>query len=462
LAHEDFVSNGGQRRSPLFAGLLLILLGLIFLADRFYPHLGLGHLIRLYWPVLVILWGMAKLIDHASAQRSGEPQAPLLSGGEAVLLVILALVLATFVFRDWIRGEFPGLEIRVPGFGQSFSRTRSLPPVEIPAGAHVTIDTTRGDIKIVGTDGNELRVGARASATGASETAAGEKLGTVDATIDRTGDGYRVHPASQSDWRSAATVDFDIQMPKTALVAANTSHGDISVDGIAGGVDARTQYGDVRIQNARSDVYAESQRGDVRVTSVVGNLQIHGSGDDVDITSVSGNVTIDGAFLGDTKVRKVNGTLRIKSPRADVTVAQLTGDLALDSGDLSVSGAMGAIKISTRDKDIIIRDAASPLDIAGSHGDIVVHFAKPPQGEVSITNDSGDVELTLPAQSAFQISAVSRSGEVESDFEDPSLRHADETETERMNGTFGPPSSTPAPKISIATSYGTIRVNKSK
>ena len=407
------MSNGGQRRSPLFAGLLLVVLGLIFLADRFYPHFGLGHLIRLYWPVLVILWGVAKLIDHASADRSGEPQAPLLSGGEALLLIILALVLATFVFRDWIRDEFPGLEIRVPGFGQSFSRTRSLPPVEIPAGARVIVETARGDIRIIGIDGSQLRVGARASATGSSEAAAGEKLKAVDATIDRTGGGYRIHPANESDGRSPATVDFDIQLPKTAVVAATTSHGDINADGMAGSVDVRTQKGDIHVQKAGSDVYAESQKGDVRIDNVGGNLQIHGSGDDVDVTGVSGDVTIDGAFLGDIKVRKVEGTLRLKSQRAEVTVAQLTGDLALDSDDLSISGATGAIKIATRDKDITIHGAASPLDIAGSHGDIVVQFAKPPQGEVSITNDSGDVELTLPAQSAFQISAVSRSGEVE-------------------------------------------------
>jgi DUF4097 and DUF4098 domain-containing protein YvlB len=450
-----------QRRSSLFVGVLLILLGLVFLIDRFAPQFGLGHVIRLYWPVLVILWGAAKLIDHRSAQKSGEPHGPLLSGGEAALLVLVALVLATFVFRDWLRNEFPGIEIHLPAMGRSSPNTESIPPVEIPAGAHVSVETARGDIKIVGVDGNELRVSVRASGTGGDG-----KLRGANAVIDVTGDGYRIHPAGSgwlaNSWRSPATVDFDVQVPRTAVIAANTSHGDISAEGTASGLDARTGSGNIRIQNAGANVSADTRKGDARIDGVRGNVQVRGGGDDVQVADVTGDVSIDGAFLGDTRIRKVDGTLRVKSPHADVTLVQLTGDLTLDSDDLSLSGAAGSVQITARDKDIKIEDALGRLDVANSHGDIAIAFAKPPRVDISITNDSGDVTLALPPQSAFQISAESRSGEVESDFETPSLRRAQETEVERLNGAFGSPLGGSAPKIAIATSYGTIRVNKSK
>jgi DUF4097 and DUF4098 domain-containing protein YvlB len=441
------VSDPAQRRSPLFAGLLLIVLGLIFLIDRFYPHFGLGHLIRLYWPVLIILWGVSKLIDHRSAKKSGEVRGPLLSGGEAALLILLALVLGLFVFRDWLRNEFPGIEIHLPAMERSFSRMQSIPPVEVADGALISIETAHGDIKVTGVDGNELRVSARSSAMGGSESSTDSKLRSVNAVIDRVADGYRIHALNQRSfpgWNSLANVDFEIQVPKTATIAANTA------------------LGDVRIENAGASVSVETHKGDVKINGVRGGVGVRGNGGDVEVRNVMGDVTIDGPFLGDTEVSKANGTVRIKSPRTDVTLAQLSGELKLDSDDLSISGAGGSIAIVTHDKDITVQDAKGPLNVADSHGDIDVKLSGPPQADVSLTNDSGDVSLTLPAHSAFQISAVSRSGEVDSDFEVPGVRGAEDSENERLSGVFGAPSGASVPKVSIATSYGTIHVNKSK
>jgi len=459
------VSNGVQRRSSLFAGLLLILLGVIFLINRYYPEFGLGHLIRLYWPVLVIVWGVTKLVDHYSAQKSGEPHPPLLSGGEAALLILLALVLATFVFRDWLRHEFPGVEIHLPGFERAFLRTRSLPPIEIPAGTHVTVDTARGDIKIVGVNGNELRVSVHTEMPGETESPAQDRLRSVNAVIDRTGDVYRIHPADQNGWGTPATVDFEIQVPKTAPVTASTSYGDINAEGTTGELNVRTQNGDIRIQNVGAGVFADSQKGDVRIRDVQGSVQVRGGGEDVEISDVTGDVSIDGTFLGDTKVGKAGGALRVKSPRADVSVARLAGDLALDSGDLTISGATGLVKVTTRDKDVSIQGPIGQLEVADSHGDIDLRFTKPPAYDVGVTSDSGNVELALPGQSSFQLAAVSRSGDVHCEFEGPATQHGAETDAERINGYFqgaeAPPSAA-APKISIATSYGSVKVKKSK
>ena len=44
---------------------------------------------RLYWPVILIVWGIAKLIDNFSARRSGDARPPLLSGGEIALIILL-------------------------------------------------------------------------------------------------------------------------------------------------------------------------------------------------------------------------------------------------------------------------------------------------------------------------------------------------------------------------------------
>ncbi len=103
------MSNGGPQRSSIFSGLLLIVLGILFLLARFHPNLGIWHLFWRFWPVLIILWGIAKLVDHMSAERAGESRPPLLTGGEAALLLLIVFVLAGMGIYTKIRAKHPDM-----------------------------------------------------------------------------------------------------------------------------------------------------------------------------------------------------------------------------------------------------------------------------------------------------------------------------------------------------------------
>jgi DUF4097 and DUF4098 domain-containing protein YvlB len=455
------VSNGRQRRRSIFAGLLLILLGVIFLAEHLDPTLGIGRLIRLYWPVLLILWGIAKLIDHLAARKAGQTRAPMLSGGEAVLLVLLALILSGFVFRDWVRDHYPEFVIRMPPFHQPYSQSHQLAPKAIPVGAHVVIETDRGNITVRAGEGNELVVSVNESAFAPSESRALERMKQVDVAIEQAGNDYVVHPRKQGGFRGRVNMDLDVEVPKTSSVTTHTAHGDIAVSGIDENLEARTESGDIEIVDAGSDVTATLRKGDVRINRAGGNVRVTGRGDDVEITNVSGDVTVDGVFLGSGLIRNVKGTVRRTSPWSVATVAQLRGKLEIDSGDMALSEADGPARIATQNKDIEVQDVTGRLDITDAHGDIKVRYSSAPQNDVNIANDAGDVELTLPANSSFSVSAVSRSGQVESDFRAPSQQRASDEETEHLTGQFGGKSGAPGPRITIATSYGTIRLRKS-
>jgi hypothetical protein len=76
---------------------------------------------------------------------------------------------------------------------------------------------------------------------------------------------------------------------------------------------------------------------------------------------------------------------------------------------------------------------------------------------MSIADDSGEVDVTLPSNANFEVSAVSNSGEVQSDFDDPSVHLTNENGTGRLSGKVG----NGGPKIHITTSYGTIYLRKS-
>lgn len=457
-----------RTRRSIFPGLLLIALGVIFFVHRWDPAIGIGHIARIYWPLLFVLWGIAKLIDHLIAQRTGTLHPPLLSASEAVLLIVLSVILLIFGVGDWVRERAPWLHLDIPGH-DAYSQSRSIAAQQIPPGSHVTIETARGSITVRPGHGNDLAAGIHETAGGDSESQADERMRQVDVLVEKTGDGYLIRPVRQNDFRGTVGVDLDVQLPATtASLTLRTARGDISVSGITGSIDARTDNGDLEIHDTGRDVTAQVQRGDVRIDGVIGNVTLKGQGDDVEIGDVKGNATIEGAFVGTVVVRKVAGTTqyalwlkRFASPWTNISVAQLSGRMELDGSDLKVSDAAGAVSVQTHDKDIDAENIAGPLDIRNSHGDTNVTMNTPPRETITITNESGDVDLALPGKSSFQISAYSRSGEVHSEFPIPAAGVTDDERQNRLEGQVGGNSGGNTPRITINTTYGTISLKKS-
>ena len=451
------MSNGGPQRSSIISGLLLIVLGILFLLARFHPDLGIWHLFWRFWPVLIILWGIAKLVDHMSAQRSGDARPPLLTGGEAALLVLVVFVLAGMGIYTKIREKNPDLNIDLDVFNHKSSQSQELPPKTIPAGAHIMVTTAMGSIVAHVGDGKDLRVSVTETAEAANESAAEDLLKSLKVVIEQTRDGYSVHPVNQEMDAGHVTVDFDLTLPKSVSLSADSHHGDVSVSGLAGAVNVTTQTGNIEVHDVGSDVTAQLVKGDARINDITGSVRITGRGNEIELNDVAGDATLQGEFFGPVRIRNVTKTTHYTSQAGDLTVAHLTGRLELDSGQINVSDVGGFAKLVTHDKDIEVENVVGRLDIAGTHGDVKVTYAQPPREEINIANGTGQVDLTLPAKSSFEISAISRSGEIQSDFEAPGLQPADENGTGRLSGKVG----SSGPKIQIVTSYGTIYLRKS-
>src|SRR5271155_5366070 len=94
------MANGGTRtRGPLTGALLLIAIGVIFMYGNLSPDWNPWPILSRFWPVLLIVLGLGKLIDVLRSRPApGAPGAPPVRrrGGEigAVAVVVFLLVLA--------------------------------------------------------------------------------------------------------------------------------------------------------------------------------------------------------------------------------------------------------------------------------------------------------------------------------------------------------------------------------
>lgn len=446
------MSNGPTQRRSIFGGLLLILIGVFFLLHNFVPWFGIGHIFRRYWPVIFIIWGVAKLIDHLAAQRTGQRSPSVLSGGEVALLILVFIVGAGMAAIDVIHERNPGWDVNVDLFVHSVTSTEELPAQPMKPGGKVAVSTDRGSITIHADETNQLRMIVNKTVNASSDEEGQRRTKDFRVSVTPVADGYQVQTMPGGGVRA----DLEIHVPKQVSISARTDKGDLSASDFTGAFTGATKNGDVEIHNAAGDVTAEMQHGDARITGVAGNVHLTGRGNGVEITDVKGDATLEGEFFGSIRVHNVAKTSRFISQRTDLTILQMPGRMEMDSGRLEISDTQGGVNLATRNKDVIMENIAGRVHVENRHGDVRVQFREPPREEITISNDSGEIQLTLPANSSFEISATSRSGEVDSDFQAPTLKSVQENEAGHLEGKVG----ARGPQIHLTTSYGTIHVRK--
>src|SRR5258708_8002834 len=156
------------RRPRSFAGpFVLIVLGVVFLmcTMRILSLGRMAHIFANYWPLLLILWGVIKLVEHQQARREGTRASGIGAGG--ILLVIMIVVfglIATQVehfnwsgLRDNFNvddGDFPNF------FGENYNFDDHLEQA-FPAAASLKIIDTRGAVSVHASDDDKITVTVR-------------------------------------------------------------------------------------------------------------------------------------------------------------------------------------------------------------------------------------------------------------------------------------------------------------
>jgi len=109
----------------------------------------------------------------------------------------------------------------------------------------------------------------------------------------------------------------------------------------------------------------------------------------------------------------------------------------MEVGSLEATGIDGPFEVTTRHKDVVLKDFKHSVKINVNNGDVRLNTSIPPSHPISVESVKGEVELTLPANSNFNIEANSRHGEVDCDFSGPNLKVSKEGERPSITGSYG-------------------------
>jgi DUF4097 and DUF4098 domain-containing protein YvlB len=179
--------------------------------------------------------------------------------------------------------------------------TRVEKTLKLEPGGTLYLDTSGGDVRILGTS----EPGARVLVT--SNLSDLEKA--YDLRFDEEPHAVRIvaHRLSGvSLWHSHVSLRFEIQVPRQTSLELKTGGGDVNVSELEGTIRLKSSGGDVEASEVKGNLDGETSGGDIRVRQLSGDLRLHTSGGDVRAASVSGRVEVHSAG-GDIEVSLVRG-----------------------------------------------------------------------------------------------------------------------------------------------------------
>jgi DUF4097 and DUF4098 domain-containing protein YvlB len=439
-----------MRRRSITGPLLLLLVGGLFLWRNLHPETPVFDLLSMYWPFLLILWGVMRLIEViVSPQR----RTPSFSGGEVVLVVMICVV-GSGMWEGRQRGiRFNPGGLRV--FGENYDY-----PVSAQASAagmkRVTFETARGNIRITGGDGPEVVVTGRKAIRSWGRSEADKTNGNTPVEVVPQGDRLLIrtnHDRVPENQQLSA--DLEVTIPKGLSVEARTRIGDFEVTDITGDVELVTDRADVRLSRIGGNARLEVGRSEaVRIIDLKGKIDLQGRGSDVELENIQGQVTINGSYGGTLEFKNLAKPLQFEGTRNTELRAQaIPGKVSMDLREITGSGLTGPVRVVTRSRDIKLEQFTQGLEIDTDRGDVELQPSSPVSA-IEARSGNGRIDLVLPDKSAFDLVAVAERGEAVNDY-GSSLRLETEGRTNSLLGKVGD-----GPAIRLKANHGSVSVRR--
>lgn len=450
-----------QPRS-IAGAIVLILIGIMFLLGTMgiTNWHGLAFAFSKYWPLLLILWGVIKLIEYEQCKRVGAPARGIGVGGAfLILFVIVAGLIATGVSRvDW-GGIRDSLQIDDEDFneifgGSSFSYSGDLASDLPPGTTRLEINDDRGTVTVNVSDDRKMRVSWRKKVHAENQQQADSYNKKTDVTIETAGKDAVLNANTQAAGEKGVSTDMDVYVPRDIEVSIISHHGDITVNGMGGGVQINHQHGEVNINDLVGNAALTLQHSSARLQHIKGDVtaSFQGWSNEVDVEDVDGAVHLSGDLINSIRLVRVSKTVGFHSSRTDIEFSRLDGRLDLDSSDLHADSLIGPMRLTTRSKDISLEGFSGDLRVENENGSVDVALQKP--GNTQIDNRKGDVQLTIPPNTAIKLEARTRRGDIQSDFNEIKVDSHDNEAS--ANGSIG----TNGPHVAINCDKGDIEIRK--
>jgi hypothetical protein len=518
----------GPRAPHLLSGVFWAFVGSIWLLHAFGSIDGLRFFGQ-YWPALLILFGLVKIADYYIT-RGGRFRVGELFG---IIFIILIGLAATRAAEAQVRlmgrvlpfsANWPILAQRTQAERHRFEETERLPAEGIK---RVSITNQHGDVSVRTLQSEHIEIGIARIVTGEPEEESRQLAERLRLQTRRDGETLYIE-VTRDDLPEQARLNSNLRVTvpaaATAITISNT-YGEVDVASISGNCDIENSYGRVRLTSIEGDVnvknryqgisakritgkfLAENRRGEVDVEDVIGDVGASTDYSSLKLKGINGNVLLHNHH-GSIRVERVTGTVEIKGAGSSVRVADVIRGLKVENSHKSIdiedigeqvevdtsysrlnvsritgpviiralhsqvkaqklqagvkvqgqgtqvsfSEIEGPVSVATSLRDVTIRRFRGAADIQNEYGPITINPEGPLSGPLVASNRNGEIRLSLPSQASFRLSAQAPGGQIFSEF-----GSAEEGSTRQVvEQTIGDGK----PEVRLQTTYSKITVQK--
>ena len=281
--------------------------------------------------------------------------------------------------------------------------TASLAQVEeqtfpLKADGSVSVENSAGNTTIHAWEEEEVRMIATRKGWGADK---------IEIIIDAKEDHLKIETEyPRFSWFQRARVNYELWVPEGATLRAESTSGDLYIEG---------QRSDVRAQSTSGDIELTDIWGEIDVSATSGNIRSEDSKGDISARTSSGNIRI----LGVEEAERPHD-IRVRASSGDVVLKDIEGDIDVEtsSGEIDTENSQGIISARASSGDIKILEARGGVQaVRTSSGDIWVELEEIYEAvsEMSFQSSSGDISLFVPSDVGADVDIRTTSGRITTD-----------------------------------------------
>jgi DUF4097 and DUF4098 domain-containing protein YvlB len=462
-------------RSPL-VGMLLIIVGVLFLVARFQPGLNALQIYGRYWVLLLLVFAAVELVRFYSHKHVEGPPPRVFT---PLRVVVVLLIVASGVFANRVANKpsllsalrlpvlLSGLRDSVVGEAYAFT-DQPVVNNDLKSGMTVFVNNSYGSVKISG-GSPSLKATLVKGVRGWSQDDAHKIADRIHLVMNQNGDGLTIS-TNRDEIAEQFTTDIQIELPSNVSIRVNDSYGTLNASKINGGLtgkltnvqtDLNGIVGDVNLALSYSDVNATNIEGNLtvtgakqaRVSKVSGGVDISSiaaSNGAVELHDISGPVKVTAPFCRIVaqnldqsaefktehasvdvshaedvviqaphadiiRAKDIGGDLRIASSNSTLQLSSITGELEVEGEQCSVNAdeVKGGVSIETTHGAVVIKNFYEAVRVETSYRDVILSTSTEPTGDIEVQNNHGQIKLELPSSSRFHLDAQTPHGQIQ-------------------------------------------------
>ena len=354
--------------------------------------------------------------------------------------------------------------------------TGSLSPAR---NLHVKLDS--GAVRVQGAAQQDITYVIRIRSTSSDEQQARRQFEAYKINASSHGDNANISAEWQGSHNRICSGEFVITVPRNLEFARlETSGGGVSVNGIAGRVEAESGGGKIRLDDIGGSVRAETGGDSIDIGTVGGDLRLETGGGKISIANAKGKVeasTGGGNILlassdqsatleaggGNIEVKRCGGNLKVSTGGGNIDLGDIAGTVELETGGGSIrlSSAKGMVRAETGAGRIELNGVPAARVETGAGGIVAKFIAAGERNDSSLETSVGDIIVYIAPDVAISIRAsidLANGHAIDTDFKS-------DIHVSSEGGEWGPKSVTAegklnggGPWLKVRTTTGNIRI----